>query len=349
MSGARSVRARSPRTLSALADATLVHATRFALAERGLHEDCGLSVVAMGKLGGHELGYGSDLDLIFVYRAAADDEDAAERFVRVAQRVLRLVSTPHDDGPGYELDTRLRPSGNQGLLVVSFESFARYHGADGVLGARPSTAEPAAADWERQALLRARAVAGDRALGASVCAIAESVAYERGAPDPVALHALRLRMERELAGDGVRFGRRRYDLKVGHGGLVDVEFAVQWLQMKHGKDRRVRTPATMAALDALETCGYVDTPTATSLREGHRFLRRLEQRLRVLHGTSAQWIEEGAPGLVPLARRMGFRERQERSVSDALLSSYRIVTRDVRAAYLGVLGLDKDDTADRPV
>jgi glutamate-ammonia-ligase adenylyltransferase len=118
--------------LSALADATLDHATRFALHERGLQDGAGLAVVAMGKLGGREIGYGSDLDIFFVYDdAAGGSEDGAERFVRTAQRVLRLVSAPHGDGPGYELDTRLRPSGNQGLLIVSLDAFARYHGVGG--------------------------------------------------------------------------------------------------------------------------------------------------------------------------------------------------------------------------
>ncbi|HSO37618.1 MAG TPA: bifunctional [glutamate--ammonia ligase]-adenylyl-L-tyrosine phosphorylase/[glutamate--ammonia-ligase] adenylyltransferase, partial [Labilithrix sp.] len=113
--------------LSAVADGTLEHATRYALAEKGLTS--GLAVIAMGKLGGREIGYGSDLDIFFLYDPGADDDGSlSERYVRVAQRVLRLVSAPHGDGPGYELDTRLRPSGSHGLLVVSLEAFARYHG-----------------------------------------------------------------------------------------------------------------------------------------------------------------------------------------------------------------------------
>ncbi|MCW5838177.1 MAG: bifunctional [glutamate--ammonia ligase]-adenylyl-L-tyrosine phosphorylase/[glutamate--ammonia-ligase] adenylyltransferase, partial [Labilithrix sp.] len=120
--------------LSALADATLEHATRRALAERGL--EGGLAVIAMGKLGGREIGYGSDLDVFFVYDAPGREDELAEKYVRAAQRVLSLVSTPHGAGPGYELDTRLRPSGSYGLLVVSLDAFARYHGLarDGTAG-----------------------------------------------------------------------------------------------------------------------------------------------------------------------------------------------------------------------
>ena len=121
-----------------------------------------------------------------------------------------------------------------------------------------------------------------------------------------------------------------------------MEFAVQWLQMKYGADPRVRSPDTETAIGALETCGYLDASVAAVLREGYAMLRRLEQALRVVHGTSASLIEEGAPGLPALARRMGFRDGANRpsgTASEALLERYRAVTRDVRAAYLTVLGL----------
>ncbi|MBX3226695.1 MAG: bifunctional [glutamate--ammonia ligase]-adenylyl-L-tyrosine phosphorylase/[glutamate--ammonia-ligase] adenylyltransferase [Labilithrix sp.] len=306
--------------LSALADETLERAVTRALAERGL--EGGLAVIAMGKLGGREIGYGSDLDIFFVYEAP---DDLAEKYVRAAQRVLSLVSTPHGQGPGYELDTRLRPSGNAGLLVVSVDAFARYHEEQGQA-------------WERQALVKARACAGDVELGRRTIAIATKVAYERGAPDAEAMFHLRMRIERELA----REGPRRYDVKLGRGGIVDVEFAVQWLQMKHGADPRVRTTDTDQAIGALEACGYLDSGVAAVFREGYALLRRLEQALRVVHGTSASLIEEGAPGLPALARRMGFRDGTHgptETAAEALLERYRAVTRDVRAAYLAVLGI----------
>ncbi len=318
--------------LSAVADGTLEAATRRALEERKL--EGGLAVVGMGKLGGREIGYGSDLDIFFVYEAPADDETAAERYVRAAQRVLRLVSTPHGEGPGYELDTRLRPSGSHGLLVVSLDAFARYHGTS-VEGEPLGTKE--AHDWERQALVKARPCAGDRELGARVLEIATKVAYEHGAPDPSRMHHLRMRMERELAKEGPT----RFDLKLGYGGLVDVEFATQWLQMKFGRDPRIRTQDTETALAALEAAGYLDAQHASILREGYALLRRLESALRVVHGTSASLIEQGAPGLPALARRMGFREGTsvQSGAPGALLARYAAVTRDVRAAYLAILGL----------
>ncbi len=259
--------------------------------------------------------------LLFVYESA--DEDAAERFARIAQRVLRLVGMPHGEGPGYDLDTRLRPSGKSGLLVVSLEAFAHY---------QSQCAEP----WEHQALVKARACAGDAHLGARVIEVACAAAFERDAPPPDKVHHLRQRMEREL---GHERPPVRYDLKVGRGGLVDIEFATQWLQMRHGRDRRVRTTETEAALAALESCGYLEASDADALRDGWRFLRRLEQRLRIAHGTGATLIEEGAPGLVTLARSMGMHDLPPARAEEALLERYVGVTREVRAAYLRVLGL----------
>jgi glutamate-ammonia-ligase adenylyltransferase len=315
--------------LSELADATLDQACGFAMYERGARSTKGLAIVAMGKLGGREIGYGSDLDIFFVYDAGEnEDHEQAERFIRVAQRVLRLASVLHDDGPGYELDTRLRPSGNQGLLVVSIDAFERYN---------EKKAEP----WERQALVKARFCAGDAELGARVMRIAERAAYEHDAPPVDRLHHLRIRMQNELTRERLDKSPARYDLKLGRGALVDVEFATQWLQMKHGGDPRVRTQDTERAIAALETCGYLDASLAGPLAEGYRFLRRLEQRLRVLHGTSAQLLEEGAPGLALLARRMGMRDGPRASATDALLARYAEVTREVRAAYLAVLGVSE--------
>jgi [glutamine synthetase] adenylyltransferase / [glutamine synthetase]-adenylyl-L-tyrosine phosphorylase len=312
--------------LTALADATLRHACHFAMRERQRDGARGLALIAMGKLGGREIGYGSDLDLLFVYEDA--DDDAPERFARIAQRVLRLLGAPHGEGAGYELDTRLRPSGSQGLLVVSLEAFARYQAEQ-------------AQGWERQTLVKARFCAGDAELGARVIAVARAAAYERGAPDPERLYHLRSRMEHELTHERLDRRPARYDLKLGRGGVVDVEFAAQWLQMKHGRDPRVRTTETAVALAALETCGYLDAPLAEALGEGWRFLRRLEQRLRVSHGTSATLLEEGAPGLAALARSMGMHDAPRARAEELLLQRYVAITREARAAYLRVLGIDE--------
>jgi glutamate-ammonia-ligase adenylyltransferase len=192
------------------------------------------------------------------------------------------------------------------------------------------------AAWERQALLRARACAGDRDVGGETIRIAHVAAYERGAPPAEELHHLRMRMERELG----RERPGRYDIKSGYGGLLDVEFATQWLQMRHGEDLRVRTTDTLDALDALNDANYLEEKHYESLSGGYQFLRRLEQRLRVLHDSGSTVIDASAPGLVKLARRLGIERRPYATEAELLLDAYRGVTHGVRQSYLAVLGLE---------
>ncbi|MCK6534180.1 MAG: bifunctional [glutamate--ammonia ligase]-adenylyl-L-tyrosine phosphorylase/[glutamate--ammonia-ligase] adenylyltransferase [Polyangiaceae bacterium] len=321
------------RLLSELADETVESAVRFEMG--GAPQ--GLAVIAVGKLGGREIGYGSDLDVLFVYdpAAAPADRDPGEHFVRVAQRIIRLISEAHPAGPGYELDTRLRPSGSHGMLVTSLASFARYHGVALTPDAAGPAVQSSGAPWERQALIRARGCAGDPGLVAQVMRVAARAAYEAGAPPVEEMHRLRSRMEVELGRE--RDGR--YDLKTGRGGLLDIEFLTQWLQMRHGKDPRVRSPDTGEALEALASCGYLPRPEFETLREAYAFLRRLEQRIHVLHATSATVLDVRAPGLTQLARRMGMHDSGGRTGVDELLERYRDVTDAVRGAYERVLAI----------
>lgn len=321
------------RLLSQLADETLEHAVRFEMGG----EPRGLAVIAVGKLGGREIGYGSDLDVLFVYdpSAAPPDKDPGEHFVRVAQRIIRLISEAHPAGPGYELDTRLRPSGSHGMLVTSLASFARYHGVSLSSDDAGPAVQSSGAAWERQALIRARGSAGDPALVQAVMRAAAQAAYEAGPPPIEDMHRLRLRMEIELG----REREGRYDLKTGRGGLLDIEFMTQWLQMSHGKDARVRSPDTGEALEALATCGYLPRSEYETLREAYAFLRRLEQRIHILHATGATVLDVRAPGLTQLARRMGMHDTARRGGVDELLERYRDVAEAVRGAYERTLGI----------
>lgn len=323
--------------LSELADEILDQAVAFELGDVR-----GLAVLAMGKLGGRDIGYGSDLDVVFVYEpeAAPRPEEAAAFFTRRAQRIMRLLQEPSSVARGYELDTRLRPSGSQGLLVTSLRSFARYHGV-ALPGHRAEDSRPAAlasgAAWERQALLRARGCAGDRDLGARVMAIAHEAAYERGAVPATELHHLRMRMERELA----REQPQRFDLKLGRGGLLDVEFAVQWLQMRHGGERSLRTPDTLQALSALFEAGHVGANVHDTFRDGYGFLRRLEQRLHVTCGRSSSVLDVTDPELERIARAMGLQNTGPSTAAEELVARYRDVTEAVRRTYLELLELDE--------
>ncbi|AUX40870.1 glutamate--ammonia-ligase adenylyltransferase [Sorangium cellulosum] len=346
--------------LSDLADASLEAATRFALGTPAGEPVRGLAVIAMGKLGGREIGYGSDLDVFFLFdpaRAPSGDvgpgSDPATYYARRARQIIRLISMSHASGPGYELDTRLRPSGSQGLLVTSVDGFARYHGVRRAGGASPAPAEPEtspgarhphAAIWERLALIRARAAAGDPDLGAEAIAIAHEAAYLQADDfDRVGeeIHRLRLRMERELSHE--RRGRR--DFKLGRGGLADIEFSVQFLQMRHGVDPRVRTTETLAAIDALAAAGYLSAEHADAFRDGHAFLRKIEQRIRIVHADASQLLEENAPGVPLLARRTGIRARTAAEAARELLARYGEITGRVRKAYDAIVGRGKEEGA----
>ena len=320
--------------LTALADASLEVATRRALAGNDAEAVRGFAVIAMGKLGGREISYGSDLDVLFVYDPArtADDRDAGAVYTRAARKVIRYITTFHGAGPGYELDTRLRPSGNQGLLVTTLEAFERYHG----LGL-PEVGRSRAAAWERIALTKARFAAGDPELGERFLAICERAAYG-GRPtseDAAELVRIRARALREASGErpGV------FDIKLGRGGLFEIELVTQFLQLEHGGalDRGVRSTETLLALEALRDAGALRSDRAATLIEAYGFLRRLELRVRIVRADGAHLLEERSSILGPLARRMGLRDRPNRSATEALLEAYISQTSRVRAVFEDVI------------
>src|SRR5262249_34859454 len=224
----------------------------------------GLAVVAMGTRGGEELNSHSALDLIFVYDAG----DAAwwrdriaphEFFTRVAQRAMSMLQTPTREGIAYRIDTRLRPSGNQGPLVSSLEAFEAYH-------------RTSAQVWERQALIKARAPAGPASLRARLEGVGPDFGYGPGPDAEQGARSARIRgrIERERDAGAV-------NIKTGRGGLVDVEFVVQMLQLRHGHAHpSVRTPVTAEAITALAAAGLLAPDDARALGEGHAFLRALE-------------------------------------------------------------------------
>jgi [glutamine synthetase] adenylyltransferase / [glutamine synthetase]-adenylyl-L-tyrosine phosphorylase len=284
-------------------------------------------VVGMGKLASRELGYGSDLDLVFFYDAGREDPDAQAHFVRLVQRLISVLQTRTGEGACYDIDARLRPSGNQGALVASLSGFRRYH-------------ERQAQVWERQALLRARPVAGDPSLGREYDDLRREVLRRPEAADLAAeIRRIRRRMETELAGETPV----RRDLKTGRGGLLDVECAVQYLQLLHGRrHEELLDPDRIGRqLDRLEALGLLAPALARPLREGWNFLQKLGSRLRVVENRSISDLDVERGELDGLARRLGYRaESRESSARRALLRDYARHTEAIRAAYVAILGAD---------
>jgi glutamate-ammonia-ligase adenylyltransferase len=319
--------ARVQAQLSTLADVCLGEA--LALARRQLRATGalpervggGLAVLALGKLGASELNYHSDLDLIFVYDAGDPATWAGvaphELFTRLAQRAMNALQTTTREGIAYRIDTRLRPSGNQGPLVSSLEAFEHYH-------------RTSAALWERQALIKARVVAGPAGLRTRLDAVVAECVYRRGLEPAEVLELARMR--ERIAGE--RGGRGdAVNIKTDRGGIVDVEFAVQMLQLRHGHVvPGARARSTRAALDGLVGAGVLDAADAEALRTGYDFLRTLESRMRIERDQPVEALGDDLAVLTPLGRRLGLAGSDEEVA--ATLRSEQVWHRNaVRAAY----------------
>ena len=261
----------STRQLAFVAEAVVGAVLPMAMADlarqHGHLPSGGLALVAYGSFGGKELNFGSDLDLVFLYDGAhtgleSDGPrplDAQRYYTRVVQKLIAMLAMPTSAGRLYEADLRLRPDGGKGLLVSSVESFAAYQ-------------HERAWTWERQALVRARAVAGDAQVMQAFARVRQQVLCAPRAAEVVRADAvsMRLRMRTELD----RSQERWFDLKQGAGGLVDLEFLLQAgvLMRAHDAPHLVASTRTPELIDALAGCGYFRPETAKALRHAHEQL-----------------------------------------------------------------------------
>ena len=306
-----------PDVAAALADlaaAALEAALAVARAEHPDHVKARLAVIGMGKCGGRELNYVSDVDVIFVAEPAegvADDEALAVA-TRLATTLGRVCSGPAGEPALWPVDAALRPEGKNGPLVRTVASHVAYY-------------ERWAKTWEFQALLKARPVAGDREVGAAyVGALAPRVwsAAEREHFVEDA-QAMRRRVE-----ENVPAAEADRQIKLGAGGLRDVEFTVQLLQLVHGRtDEALRSPTTLDALAALSAGGYVGRDHAARLGVCYRTLRVLEHRLQLHRLRRTHLMPTSDAELRRLGRSIGLRD------GDAVLDLWRTVRRDVRGLH----------------
>jgi glutamate-ammonia-ligase adenylyltransferase len=230
------------------------------------------------------------------------------------------LHTLHPGGRLYEIDTRLRPSGSRGLLVSTIAAWKLYH-------------QQSARLWERQALTKLRAIAGDEELGKEARAIAESCIYQDHEHEPRAT-AEGIAQGRNQIWSQLVAPQKRIDFKAGHGGLIDIEFAAQYLQLVHGGNSEgLRTTSTTEALATASELGLASVENCELLIEGYRFLRRLEHRLRIVHDRSEHHLPSDPVELEKLARRIGYPDGPQ------LVEDYQRWSRDVHDAYVQVLGL----------
>ncbi|MEE1792480.1 bifunctional [glutamine synthetase] adenylyltransferase/[glutamine synthetase]-adenylyl-L-tyrosine phosphorylase [Streptomyces sp. BE308] len=255
---------------------------------------CRLAVIAMGKCGGHELNYVSDVDVIFVAEpvGGADENGAMQAAVRLAAHLMRICSDTTVEGTIWPVDANLRPEGRNGPLVRTLSSHLAYY-------------QRWAKTWEFQALLKARPVAGDPELGAEYVEAVSPLVWQAADRENFVPDVQKMR--RRVV-DNIPPDRVERELKLGPGGLRDVEFAVQLLQLVHGRsDAGLHSGTTLEALRALAEGGYVGRADAAQLDEAYRFLRSMEHRIQLYRLRRTHLVPEDPADLRRLGRSLGMR------------------------------------------
>lgn len=303
--------------LSNLADAILDYALSLArqdldnryglprrVDDRGRSATAEFCVIALGKLGSMELNYASDIDLIFLY---SDDGTTAgtgqrgevtnrEYFVKLSETIARLVGQSGGEGAAYRVDLRLRPHGRDGALACSLQEAERYY---------MHTAQ----DWERQALIRSRAAVGSTELFARFKAAVTPAVFRADVSVSGALASVRLakqKIDRQVE------KKSGFNVKLGRGGIREIEFVAQALQLAHGgRDDWLRVSHTLVSLGRLADRGFITQPERSELSEAYYFLRSLEHRLQMEHGLQTHSLPEAGEAQALLARRMGFAHTSE--------------------------------------
>jgi len=283
-------------------------------------QPCEPVVLAMGKFGGREMNYHSDVDIVFLYEAEGHTNHGrpAPRgqtttnqhfFSELGQRIIKTASGLSAFGRLYEIDARLRPTGKSGALATSLDELTRYF------------EQGAGQLWERQALCKARVIYGSRRAAKAALATVAQAAFEHRwqRSDADAIRQMRHRMEETATG---------MSLKRGPGGIVDIEFLVQMLQLKHGRrNPRVRTPSTLDAMEALRRAEALSAEDCEFFTTSYRFLRIVESRLQLMNSTARDKLPDDPTELAKLAHLLGAPS------ADAVLADFDRYTRETRARF----------------
>jgi glutamate-ammonia-ligase adenylyltransferase len=286
-------------------------------------ESCGFVLLALGKCGGRELGFASDIELMFVYAGdgrtnGSNSISTADYFEHLVRSIDNSIQTRQEGI--FHIDLRLRPYGKAGSMSVSFDSFRKYYAPDG----------PAWA-YERQALVKLRPISGDKKLIDEICRLRDVYVYESGSFDVTAMRAMRERQVRHLVIGGT------FNAKFSPGGLVDIEYLIQGLQINHGKENRsLRLTNLREAMSALFTAGILSDDDYTRLRKAHTFMRWLIDQLRVVRGNSKDVTMPlfGSDEFIFLARRLRYEDAEHlrddlaRFVADVQEINLRLLSKE---------------------
>ncbi len=299
--------------LSNLADGLVSACLDIASQQTGISQE-GFVVIGMGKLGGQELNYSSDIDLLFVAR-----ENAHEK-LRLGERLIENLDKVTAEGFLYRVDMRLRPWGKDGFLVTTLEGYHQYLAKNARL-------------WEKQALLKARPIAGEIDLGRILLERAQDQIYFNP-PEEIrsSVFAMKQRIEQIL----IQKGRRWGEVKLGEGSIRDIEFVVQYFQMAHARhfnDLRSRT--TLVVLPRIGRRKLLSRDEVRILTDGYIFLRTIEHFLQMMHYRQTDTLPSEPAAIASLARRLGY---QGRAAGESFLSRYQEHCLAVRTIYLRHVG-----------
>ena len=288
---------------------------------------CRFAIIGMGKLGGYELNFSSDIDLIFVYSDDARTDmgyDNSEYFSRFCEFIIKAMSEITPEGYVFRVDIRLRPESSAGVIIRSMESYESYYEGWGDL-------------WERQALIKARPVAGDMAFGDEFIRMIQPFVYQRYL-DGVTLTEIKAdirrtkaRIEERLVSEGANLEKH---VKLGPGAIRDIEFTVQCLQMIHGAKRKALcSHNTLEVLAALKASTLLSAEDADALRAAYRFLRTVENCIQIEADQQRYLIPERETEERELARRVGYQHTAETDALEAFREDYRAHTEQVRCIF----------------
>lgn len=292
------------------------------LAAEGMPTDTGFAVLGLGKLGGEELNYSSDIDLIFL------SDHQPQRWIPIAQRLIRALQSATPEGFLYRVDLRLRPWGRSGALISSATAFVEYLRRDAQL-------------WERQALLKARFIAGDEALAAQTLEAVQPLLF---GDDPVAVRRSVQEAKQRIEADLAKRGRGWGEVKLGTGSIRDIEFLAQYLQLLNGGHLpQLRTPNTLDALIRLTDAGLLQADEYRHLTSGYLFLRTIEHALQLMHNKQVHQLPTDDRELGFLARRLDFPD------GAAFVTHYERHCQAIRKIYDRHLGQSPSDRTTAPV
>ncbi|MFQ5542939.1 MAG: hypothetical protein ACE5FY_01155 [Nitrospiria bacterium] len=298
--------------------------------EKGLTR-VGFTILAMGKLGGKELNFSSDIDLMYLCETHTGESSGGKQgerlpnavyFERLSQEITAALNEPTEQGYVYRVDLRLRPEGNTGLIVTSLKGYQRYYDSRGEI-------------WEKLSLVKARPVAGDRRLGSRFLEMSDRFTYDNDDSEGIfnKVGALKTKIDQKIS----KRKQTNRHVKLGRGGIREIEFIVQSFQVAFGlKNKKIKDISTLKGLKKLETARYLSQEEARELSKAYLFLRNLENRLQMVNDQQTYLLPADQSEYRRTSLRLGYADDSQMTAEDHLKSDYQFHTDRVHQIFCRV-------------